>query len=173
MKCVRGDRAMERRFHPKMTTFVNWNNFAGRLFVPGPLGNNKQKGSPDSGYGSHDWFTFGRARGSTTLWTVCSSPLSVSIVVFCRFVERQPLIPGPVVRVVWLSLALLRQEDWFGSGDAWQWSYYANRLRSAAELAPDHDVTFGGYIVGRDATPKGLAQKMLALAGSGAKALRM
>ena len=126
-------RAMERHFHPDMTVFVNWNNFAGRLFVPGPLGNNGQKGSPDSGYGSHDWFDFGRARGATVLWT----------------------------------------EDWFGSGDAWQWSYYANRLRGAAELAPDHDVTFGGYVVGRDATPSGLAQKVLALAGSGAKALRM
>ena len=100
---------MERRFHPNVTTFVNWNNFAGRLFVPGPLGNNKQKGSPDSGYGSHDWFTFGRARGSTTMWTVCSSVSTVVVLSFCRFVERQLLIPGPVVPVVWLPLALLHR----------------------------------------------------------------
>jgi hypothetical protein len=64
-------------------------------------------------------------------------------------------------------------EDWFGAGDAWQWSLYANRLRGAADLAPSGDVKFGGYIVGRDASPTGLAQKMLALAGSGAKALRV
>ena len=161
---------MERRFHPNVTTFVNWNNFAGRLFVPGPLGNNKQKGSPDSGYGSHDWFTFGRARGSTTMWTVCSSVSTVVVLSFCRKTAAHSWSGCPCCLVASRAPA---QEDWFGSGDAWQWSYYANRLRGAAELAPDHDVTFGGYIVGRDATPKGLAQKMLALAGSGAKALRM
>eukprot|EP01043_Picozoa_sp_COSAG02_P051513 COSAG02_NODE_5431_length_4334_cov_6.607084_2_plen_1192_part_01 len=126
-------RAMESHFHSGMTMFVNWNNFAGRLIVPGPLGNNPQKSSPNTGYGSHDWFDFGRARGTTCLWT----------------------------------------EDWFGAGDAWQWSLYANRLRGAAALAPSGDVTFGGYIVGRDASPNGLAQKMLALAGSGAKAMRI
>eukprot|EP01048_Picozoa_sp_COSAG05_P023293 COSAG05_NODE_4982_length_1302_cov_6.933619_1_plen_139_part_10 len=62
-------RALERHFHPGMIGFANFNNFAGRLFVPGPLGNNGQKGSPDSGYGAHDWFDFARARGSTCLWT--------------------------------------------------------------------------------------------------------
>jgi hypothetical protein len=78
-----------------------------------------------------------------------------------------------VVKHLLLSSLLGSQEDWFGSGDAWQWSYYANRLRGAAELAPEHDVAFGGYIVGRDAAPTGLAQKMLALVGNGAKALRI
>eukprot|EP01047_Picozoa_sp_COSAG01_P110338 COSAG01_NODE_39165_length_480_cov_0.811024_1_plen_30_part_01 len=27
------------------------------------------------------------------------------------------------------------QEDWFPDGDAWQWSYYANRLRAAADAS--------------------------------------
>ena len=79
------------------------------------------------------WNDFGRARGTTCLWT----------------------------------------EGWFHDGDAWQWSYYANRLRGAADLAPSGDVTFGGYIVGREASAAGLAQKALALAGSGAKSLRV
>ena len=62
-------RAMETHFHAGMSMFANWNNFAGRFYVPGPLGNNPNKQSPDSGYGGHDWFDFGRARGTTCLWT--------------------------------------------------------------------------------------------------------
>jgi hypothetical protein len=63
--------------------------------------------------------------------------------------------------------------DWFGDGDAWQWSYYASRLRSAAALAPSRDVEFGGYIIGREASATGFAKKVLALVGGGAKALRI
>eukprot|EP01079_Euglenida_sp_SAG-EU17-18_P003689 gene3689-685_t len=130
--------ALERHMHPGVLVFANWNNFHGRMWVPGPLGNNRDKASLDAGYGGHDWFDFGRARhasgGTTCLWT----------------------------------------EDWFRDGSAAQWSYYAARLRGAASLAPDGGVDFGGYLVGResDGSP-GFVQKALALAGSGAKALRV
>ena len=59
------------------------------------------------------------------------------------------------------------------AGNAWQWSYYAARLRSAAALAPSGDVQFGGYIIGRESAGPGLAQKMLAVIGAGGKALRV
>ena len=62
-------RAAEKHFYEGMIMFANWNNFHGRLWVPGPLGNNGDKGSLDAGYGSNDWFDFGRMRGTTCLWT--------------------------------------------------------------------------------------------------------
>jgi hypothetical protein len=48
---------------------VNWNNFQGRFYVPGPLFHNKDKTSPDAAMMHQDWFEFGRMRGCTTLWT--------------------------------------------------------------------------------------------------------
>ena len=65
-------------------------------------------------------------------------------------------------------------EDWFGDGSASQWSYYGARLRGAAALAPTGDVEYGGYVVGRMSTgTAGLVQKVMALVGGGAKALRV
>ena len=61
-------RAMERHFHPGMTMFVNWNNFAGRLMVPGPLGNNQDKASADSGYGSHECASSDGSSTATLVW---------------------------------------------------------------------------------------------------------
>ena len=49
--------------------FANWNNFASRMYVPGPVGHNQARGDPDAAMASHDWSDFGRARGGTVLWT--------------------------------------------------------------------------------------------------------
>jgi hypothetical protein len=48
------------------------------------------------------------------------------------------------------------------------------RLRSAARLAPSKDVIHGGYIVPRAGgqLPEGLLLKMMAIVGSGGKALK-
>lgn len=62
-------RAMERASRPNLPIFTNWNNFAGRLYCPGAVGNNPDKGSPDAAMGGHDWLEFGRMRGTTMMWT--------------------------------------------------------------------------------------------------------
>ncbi|MCS7160738.1 MAG: hypothetical protein RMJ19_09730 [Gemmatales bacterium] len=64
--CVR---ALEKAFYPNMPVFTNWNFFAGRFYVPGPVANNADKNHPDAAMGGHDWFEFARLRGGTVLWT--------------------------------------------------------------------------------------------------------
>src|SRR5262249_34424170 len=65
---------------------------------------------------------------------------------------------------------MLWTEDWFPDAQAYQWSYYAARLRSAADKS---GVQFGGYVVPRAAgdLESGILQKMLCLIGSGGKAV--
>ena len=62
-------RAMEKAFYPGVPVLVNWNFFAGRFYLPGPVGNNSAKQDPDAAMGCHDWHEFGRMRGCTMLWT--------------------------------------------------------------------------------------------------------
>ena len=59
-------------------------------------------------------------------------------------------------------------EDWFGDANAYQWSYTAERLASAARAGGQ---TFGGYVVGTVAgtSEGGLLRKAMALVGHGAK----
>lgn len=59
-------------------------------------------------------------------------------------------------------------EDWFGNNRAYQWSYYAAKMRS---IAYRNGLDFGGYVIGRAAGKPmdGLLQKILTLVGSGAK----
>lgn len=61
-------------------------------------------------------------------------------------------------------------EDWFADEQSFQWSYYAEKLWSAAP-----DGAFGGYIVPRSAgsMPEGLVYKTLALIGHGAKHVKL
>lgn len=66
---ARCTKAMEEAFYPGMPMFSNWNFFSGRYYFPGPFGHNPDKDGPDSAMGSHDWFEFGRLRGTTMLWT--------------------------------------------------------------------------------------------------------
>lgn len=99
-------RAMEFAFYPKMPIFTNWNFFAGRSYVPGPVANNSERKNPDAAMGGHDWLEFGRMRGGTMMWT----------------------------------------EDWFSDHQAYQWSFYCSKLRTAAEKG---DVVFGGYVIPR------------------------
>ena len=51
--------------------FANWNNFAGRSYIPGDNSgesHNANKTDPDEATAAHDWFDFARARGASTLW---------------------------------------------------------------------------------------------------------
>ena len=66
---------------------------------------------------------------------------------------------------------LLWTEDWFDDARAWQWSFYASKLRCAAAKG---GVEFGAYVIPRTAgsRPDGIAQKILCAAGSGAKAIK-
>jgi hypothetical protein len=123
-------RELEKAFYPGIPVYTNWNNFAGRMYVPGPIANNQDKQSTDAAIGGHDWLEFGRLRGSTALWT----------------------------------------EDWFADAQAYQWSFYAAKLRSAAEKG---GVSFGGYVIPRASGDRedGLLQKILTLIGSGGKAV--
>jgi hypothetical protein len=66
---ARWTQALERAFYPGMPIACNWNFFAGRYYVPGPVANNADKQSPDAAMGGHDWIDFGRKRGVTALWT--------------------------------------------------------------------------------------------------------
>ncbi|HEV2248226.1 MAG TPA: hypothetical protein VGW37_16380, partial [Terriglobia bacterium] len=61
-------------------------------------------------------------------------------------------------------------EDWFPNNRAWEWSFFASRLRS---IADKNGLEFGGYVVGRAAGEPldGFLQKVLTLIGSGAKAV--
>jgi hypothetical protein len=131
---ARATAAMETATVKGVPIYVNFNNFAGRGYVPGPVGHNRDRTDPNAAMLSLDWFEFGRARGSTLLWT----------------------------------------EDWFGDSEASQWGYYGARLRSACRLASSKDVIHGGYIVPRAGgqLPEGLLMKMMAIVGSGGKALK-
>lgn len=122
--------AYERRIYPGLPVIVNFNNFLGRLYQPGPVGNNKAKQDPNAAMGQHDWLEFGRMRGMTCMAT----------------------------------------EDWFGDAAAPQWSFYASRLRSAAEFS---GVGFGALVIPRVSGQRewGMAQKLLALVGHGSKTI--
>lgn len=62
-------RAVEMAFRPNIPVATNFNFFSGRLYVPGPVANNRDKTSRDAAMGGHDWLEFGRLRGGTMLWT--------------------------------------------------------------------------------------------------------
>jgi hypothetical protein len=74
----------------------------------------------------------------------------------------------------WLEMARregvnnIGTEDWFSDAAAFQWSYYATKLRSASDLTRTN---FGGLIVPRvgGQRPGGLPQKIMTLVGHGAK----
>jgi hypothetical protein len=121
---------LEAAFYPGLPIFTNWNNFSGRLYVPGPVANNAAKQDPDAAMGSHDWFEYAKLRGTTLLWT----------------------------------------EDWFSDAEAYQWSFYCAKLRSAAARG---GIEFGGYVIPRTAGDRedGILQKILSLVGHGGKAV--
>ena len=62
-------KALEKEFYEGLPIYTNWNFFAGRSYVPGPVANNRDKTSEDAAMGGHDWFEFGRMRAGTMLWT--------------------------------------------------------------------------------------------------------
>ncbi|RSK48796.1 type 1 glutamine amidotransferase family protein [Hymenobacter rigui] len=124
-------RAYEEVIRPQVPVLVNFNNFMGLAYQPGPIGNNDQGQDPNAAMGQHDWLEFGRERGTTAIAT----------------------------------------EDWFGDDMAPQWSFYASRLRAAAELG---QVGMGSLVIPRVSgqRPGGMAQKLLAQVGHGAKTIQ-
>lgn len=120
--------AVQRAFARDIATPVNFNFFSGRLYVPGPVANNKAKTDPDAAMGGHDWLEFGRMAGDRRIST----------------------------------------EDWFGDAQAYQWSFYCAKMRSAVARSGGD---FGGLIVPRASgqLPDGIQQKILTVIGSGAK----
>lgn len=60
---------LARAFGHQLPVVTNWNFFAGRFYVPGPVANNRDKKHPDAAMGGHDWYEFARLRGGTMLWT--------------------------------------------------------------------------------------------------------
>ncbi|MCA9071530.1 MAG: hypothetical protein KDA84_21535, partial [Planctomycetaceae bacterium] len=61
--------AYEAELGEGVPVMVNFNNFLGRFYQPGPVGNNKDKQNPNAAMGQHDWMEFGRLRGSTCVAT--------------------------------------------------------------------------------------------------------
>ena len=53
-------RAYEAELGQGVPVMVNFNNFLGRFYQPGPVGNNKDKQNPNAAMGQHDWLEFGR-----------------------------------------------------------------------------------------------------------------
>lgn len=107
-----------------------------------------------------------------------------------NFFSGRLYVPGPVANNPekrspeaamggqdWLEFGRMRAgtvlwtEDWFPDHQAYQWSFYAAKLRSAAA---EGNITFGGYVVPRASGDRedGLLQKVLTLVGSGAKAMQ-
>jgi hypothetical protein len=124
-------KAYEEVIRPQVPVLVNFNNFMGLAYQPGPVGNNDKGSDQNAAMGQHDWLEFGRERGATAIST----------------------------------------EDWFGDDMAPQWSFYASRLRAAAELG---QVGMGSLVIPRVSgqRPGGMAQKLLALVGNGAKTIQ-
>ena len=77
----------------------------------------------------------------------------------------------------WFEFARMRggtmlwTEDWFSDAQAYQWSFYCSKMRSAAEKS---GIQFGGYVIPRTAGDRkdGILQKILCVAGSGGKAIK-
>ena len=61
--------ALEKALGGNATTFANFNNFAGRAYVPGPIFNNRAKTDKEAGMLSFDWFSYAAQRGTSLLWT--------------------------------------------------------------------------------------------------------
>lgn len=112
------------------------------------------------------------------------------VLVNWNFFSGRFYVPGPVANNSdkknpdaamgghdWLEFGRMRgctmlwTEDWFGDGQAYQWSYYCARLRSAAETG---GVEFGGYVIPRTAGQRkdGILQKIITVVGSGGKAIK-
>ena len=66
---------------------------------------------------------------------------------------------------------MLWTEDWFSDAQAYQWSFYCSKLRSAATRG---GIEFGGYVIPRTAgdRPDGIVQKVLSVVGHGGKAVK-
>jgi len=62
-------KAYEEVMYPGVPVMVNMNNFMGRLYQPGAVGNNGAKDNPNAAMGQHDWLEMGRLRGTTSIST--------------------------------------------------------------------------------------------------------
>jgi hypothetical protein len=106
-----------------------------------------------------------------------------------NFFSARSYVPGPVANNPaktspdaamgghdWFEFAklhgsnMLWTEDWFADSEAYDWSFYAAKLGSAAR---ESGIQWGGYVVPRSSggTPHGLMQKVLSVFGNGGKAV--
>jgi hypothetical protein len=107
-----------------------------------------------------------------------------------NFFSGRLYVPGPVANNSekqstdaamgghdWLEFGRMRgatmmwTEDWFGDGQAPQWSFYSAKLRCAAQKG---GIEFGGYVIPRTAGQRqdGIIQKILTIIGNGGKGLK-
>jgi hypothetical protein len=114
----------------------------------------------------------------------------VPVITNWNFFSGRFYVPGPVANNRdkqspdaamgghdWLEFGRLRggtmlwTEDWFSDAQAYQWSFYCAKLRSAARKG---GVQFGGYVIPRTAGDReqGIVQKILCVVGSGGKAIK-
>lgn len=107
-----------------------------------------------------------------------------------NFFSGRLYVPGPVANNSakqdpdaamgghdWLEFGRMRggtmlwTEDWFSDNQAYQWSFYNAKLRTAAEKG---GVTFGGYVIPRTAGQRedGIVQKIMSIVGHGGKGVK-
>ena len=160
----------------------------------GPIGRGHAKDLPSRRL--FYWTVRFFAHDSARHFAVCTRALETAfypgIPIFTNwnFFSGRFYVPGPVANNAdktspdaamgghdWLEFGRLRggtmlwTEDWFGDGTAYQWSFYAAKLRSAAAKS---GVEFGGYVIPRTAGDRkdGIVQKVLSIVGNGGKAIK-
>ncbi|HET6248583.1 MAG TPA: hypothetical protein VFE47_12855 [Tepidisphaeraceae bacterium] len=156
-----------------------------------PIGRSQAKDLPSKRlfYWSTRFFSWDAARYSADATRAMESafypgiPLSTN----WNFFSGRLYVPGPVANNPdkknpdaamgghdWFEFGKMRgcnmlwTEDWFADSQAYQWSFYASKLRCAGAKS---QIPFGGYVVPRASgdMKDGLVQKMLCLVGSGAQ----
>jgi hypothetical protein len=177
----------ERRLQPADVGASRWDDV-------GPIGRSQAKDLPSRRlfYWTMRFFAFDSARHFAVSTRALEAEFYTGMPIFTNwnFFSGRFYVPGPVANNAdkkspdaamgghdWLEFGRLRggtmlwTEDWFGDGSAYQWSFYCAKLRSAALRG---NVEFGGYVIPRTAGDRkdGVAQKVLAIVGSGGKLIK-
>jgi hypothetical protein len=88
--------ALEGQFYKGMPIYVNFNNFHGRGWVPGPVGHNRNVTSNNAAMLSLDWFEFGKERGATLMFVALQVALSILILHDSIFDANLPIQSEPL-----------------------------------------------------------------------------
>jgi hypothetical protein len=166
---------------------------AGRWEEVGPIGRSRARDLPSRRlfYWTMRFFAHDSARHFAACTRALEAEFYPGLPIFTNwnFFSGRFYVPGPVANNAdkqspdaamgghdWLEFGRLRggtmlwTEDWFADGRAYQWSFYAAKLRSAAVK---DGVEFGGYVIPRTAGDRkqGILQKVLSIVGHGGKAI--